>query len=52
MKLLLTLGVLASAASSPASAASHRPFSFNPASTLPGSVPALLIIPLVVSIHT
>ena len=37
----------ASSASSPASSASHRPFSFDPANTLPGSVPALLIIPLV-----
>lgn len=27
-------------------AATHHPFSFNPANTLPGSVPALLIIPL------
>jgi formate hydrogenlyase subunit 3/multisubunit Na+/H+ antiporter MnhD subunit len=45
---LLTAGLLAaSTASSPASAASHRPFSFDPAVTLPGAVPALLIIPLV-----
>jgi formate hydrogenlyase subunit 3/multisubunit Na+/H+ antiporter MnhD subunit len=45
LNVLLTVGRLA--ASTPPASGVHRPFSFDPASTLPGSVPALLIIPLV-----